>query len=188
MIRLWIYKITNDINNKIYIGQTNKPVKRRFQRYIQDAVSNRLDTHLARAIRKYGKEHFHIEVIDVAQSQVELNQKEHYWINFFDSVNNGYNETDSILKCGGNTYLSKTEEEMKIIKDKIRETKMGEKNPNHRKIIQTNIFTGEKIIFGSMQECARYHGVANKSFVMRRCNGEIKTPYRKQYQFEDYNE
>nr|DAN84845.1 MAG TPA: intron associated endonuclease [Caudoviricetes sp.] len=66
MIRLWIYKITNDINNKIYIGQTNKPAKKRFQRHIQDAVSNRLDTHLARAIRKYGKEHFHIEVIDTA--------------------------------------------------------------------------------------------------------------------------
>ena len=50
------------------------------------------------------------------------------------------------------------------------------------------ILTGEKIIFGSMQECARYHGVVNKNFVMKRCNGKIKIPYCKKYQFEDYNE
>ena len=109
---MWIYKITNNINNKVYIGQTSRDVKKCFQRHIQDAVSNRLDTYFARAIRKYGKEHFSYETIDTANSQIELNQKKHYWINYFDSVNNGYNETDYILKCGGNTYLSKTDEEM----------------------------------------------------------------------------
>ena len=103
---MWIYKITNDINNKVYIGQTSRDVKKRFQRHIQDAVSNRLDTYSARAIRKYGKEHFSYETIDTANSQIELNQKKHDWINYFDSVNNGYNETDFILKCGGNTYYS----------------------------------------------------------------------------------
>ena len=185
---MWIYKISNDINNKVYIGQSSRNVKERFTRHLNDAMSNRLDTHFCRAIRLYGPEHFSVEVIDTANSQEGLNQKEHNWIIFYSSVKNGYNETDSILKSGGNTYLSKTEEEMNDIKEKIRQTKLGDKNPNHRKVIQTDILTGETMIFGSMQESARYHKVKNKAFIAKRCNGEIKVPYHNRYMFEDYNE
>lgn len=185
---MWIYKITNKINNKIYIGQSTHSVQKRFKRHLNDALSNRLDTHLCRAIRKYGPENFYVEEIDEASSQNELNQKEHYWINYYDSLHIGYNETDSVLKCGGNTYINKTEEEMENIKEKIRQTKMGEKNPNHRKVIQTDLITGEKIIFGSMQEGARYHGVKSKTFIQRRCDGELTIPYHHRYIFEDYKE
>lgn len=141
---MWIYKISNTINNKIYIGQSSRSVKERFKRHLNDALSNRLDTHFCRAIRKYGPEHFYVETIDAASNKNELNEKEHYWINYYNSVENGYNETDSMVRCGGNTYLSKTEEEMNDIKEKIRKTKIGDKNPNHRKVIQTDIITGEK--------------------------------------------
>ena len=75
---MFIYKITNIANNKVYIGQTIRPVKKRFQRHLTDAIKCKLDTHLARAIRKYGKENFIIEEIDTAQSQEELNKKEQY--------------------------------------------------------------------------------------------------------------
>ena len=50
---MWEYKITNDINDKVYIGQTIRPVKKRFERHINDAINNKLDTHFARAILKY---------------------------------------------------------------------------------------------------------------------------------------
>lgn len=43
-----------------------------------------------------------------------------YWIHYYDSINNGYNETDSGFRSGGNTYKSKTSEEMQIIKDKLK--------------------------------------------------------------------
>ena len=185
---MWIYKITNKVNNKMYIGQSAYSIQKRFKRHINDALSNRLDTHLCRAIRKYGPENFCIEEIDTASSQEELNQKEHDWINYYDSLHTGYNETNSMLKCGGNTYINKTKEEMDDIKEKIRQSKMGEKNPNHRKVIQTDLITGEQIIFGSMQEGARYHGVKNKAFIQKRCNKEITTPYHKRYMFEDYKE
>lgn len=157
-------------------------------RHLNDAKTGRLDTHLCRAIRLYGEEHFFVEIIDNATTQQELTQKEYYWINYYNSVNNGYNETNNQLKCGGNTYQSKTEAEMEVIKAKIRTTKMSDKNPNHRKVIQIDLVTGEKTIFGSMQEGARYHGVANKDFIAKRCNGLIKTPYHNRYVFEDYNE
>ena len=105
---MWIYKIINIQNNKVYIGQSIRPINQRFQRHINDSLNNILDTHFARAIRKYGKENFIIEEIDTANTQEELNEKEQYWIKYYNSVTNGYNETDAISKCGGNTYQSKT--------------------------------------------------------------------------------
>ena len=101
---MWIYKITNIQNNKVYIGQTIRPIEDRFHRHINDALNNVLNTHFARAIRKYGKDSFVIEEIDTASSQEELTLKEQYWIRYYDAVRNGYNETEAISKCGGNTY------------------------------------------------------------------------------------
>ena len=73
---MWIYKITNIQNQKVYIGQTIRPIEQRFHRHINDAINNTLDTHFARAIRKYGEKNFVIEEIDSAITQNELNKKE----------------------------------------------------------------------------------------------------------------
>ena len=83
-------------------------------------MNNILDTHFARAIRLYGPDKFYIELLDTANSQEELTQKERDYIQLYDSIENGYNETDAISKCGGNTYKNKTKEEMGVIKEKIR--------------------------------------------------------------------
>ena len=92
---MWIYKISNTENDKVYIGQSKRPVDKRFNRHINDAVNLKLDTHFARAIRKYGADKFNIEIIDSAETQKELNEKERYWIHFYDSIKNRYNETDA---------------------------------------------------------------------------------------------
>lgn len=182
---MWIYKITNIQNNKVYIGQSIRPIEQRFKRHINDAINNKLDTHFARAIRKYGKDSFRIETIDTAQTQEELNQKEQYWIQQYDSVNNGYNETDAISKCGGNTYKSKTNEEMSKIKEKIRQTKLGAKNPMARKVKRINIITNEEEIFDTVIACAQACGIKNgKTSITTRLNGEIKSPFKKTWIFE----
>ena len=183
-----IYKITNIKNNKVYIGQTIRPIKDRFRRHINDAINNKLNTHFARAIRKYGKDNFVIEEIDRAKTKEELNLKEQFWIREYDSINKGYNETDAINKCGGNTYKSKTELEMNKIKEKIRKTKIGGLNPNSVKIIMTNIISNEKQIFNSQQECANYLKLSSHMPISRRCRGEIKSPLNNKYIFEYYNE
>ena len=186
---MWIYKITNIQNNKVYIGQSIRPIEQRFQRHLNDALNNILNTHLARAIRKYGKDSFIIEEIDSAQTQDELNQKEQSWIKFYNSVKDGYNETDAISKSGGNTYQSKTEEEMKIIKDKIRQTKLGNNNPMARKIKRTNIITNEVDIFDTVISCAKACGIQNgKTSISTRLNGQVKSPYKKIWIFEYCNE
>ena len=77
---MYIYKITCKVNNKIYIGQTKNSIKSRFENHIKNALNNNLNTHLARAIRKYGKENFIVEQIDSANTSYELTEKEYFWI------------------------------------------------------------------------------------------------------------
>ena len=186
---MWIYKITNIQNNKVYIGQTIRPIQDRFHRHINDALNNILDTHFARAIKKYGKDNFIIEQIDQAQTQNKLNKKEQYWTQYYNSVQNGYNETDAISKCGGNTYQSKTEKEMEVIKEKIRQTKLGAKNPMAKKIKRINIITNKVDIFDTIISCAKACGIKNgKTSITTRLNGQIKSSYKNTWIFEYYNE
>ena len=186
---MWIYKITNIQNNKVYIGQTIRPVQDRFNRHLNDALHNVIDTHFARAIRKYGKDNFSWEIIDTANTQEELTIKERYWIQYYNSAKEGYNETDAISKCGGNTYQSKTEKEMEVIKEKLRQTKIGIKNPMARRIKRTNIITGEIDIFDTIISCAQACGIKNgKTSISTRLNGQIKSPFKKQWIFEYYDE
>ena len=186
---MWIYKITNIQNNKVYIGQTIRPVQDRFNRHLNDALHNIIDTHFARAIRKYGKDNFSWEIIDTANTQEELTIKERYWIQYYNSAKEGYNETDAISKCGSNTYQSKTEKEMEVIKEKLRQTKIGIKNPMARRIKRTNIITGEIDIFDTIISCAQACGIKNgKTSISTRLNGQIKSPFKKQWIFEYYDE
>lgn len=182
---MWIYKITNTVNNKVYIGQSIRPIEQRFKRHINDALNHVKDTHFCRAICKYGKDSFIVEEIDTAESQEELSKKEQYWIQYYDSVNNGYNETDAIYKCGGNTYQSKTAEERKIIGEKIALTKIGALNPMAKKVKRTDITTGEVDYFDTIISCAKACGVkSGKTSVMDRLSGKIKSPYKNKWIFE----
>ena len=183
-----IYKITNLVNNKVYIGQSVRGVQQRFHRHINDAMTDRLNTHFARAIRKYGPENFVVEVIDTAETQDELNRKEQYWIREYDSIRHGYNETDAICKCGGNTYMSKTDMEKFIIGERIRETKLGALNPHSRKIKCRSEVSGEEIIFDTMKECQEYFGEANHQFVSRRVNHDIHSLYWREWNFAYFEE
>lgn len=187
---MWVYKITNKINNKVYIGQTIRPVEQRFHRHIADALSNRLDTHLARAIRLYGKDNFSFEIIDQASTQEELTEKEYFWIEKYNSTSEGYNETNSKNKCGGNTYSQKTQEEMNQISSKIRESKLGGKNPNAVKVKCKSVITGEEKHFNSLSEMQQFFGSSNHSFITKRCQGETTCLYKKEwliaYEDKDY--
>jgi len=88
-----IYKVTNLINNKCYIGQTIQRLKVRKRRHINDTLKeSNLKFH--RALRKYGLNNFKWEIINEENDRDKLNDLEKYYIKFFDCKNNGYNSTD----------------------------------------------------------------------------------------------
>lgn len=182
---MWIYKITNTINNKIYIGQTIRPVKQRFNRHINDAYNKIKDTHFCRALCKYGKDAFVLETIDSATSVDELTQKEQYWIKFYDSVNIGYNETYAISKCGGNTYVSKTKPELDNIKEKIRISKLGRLNPMAKRIKRINLKTNVIDYFDTVIECAKACGIQKgKTSITNRLSKKCISPFKGIWLFE----
>ena len=119
-----IYKITNTLNGKAYIGQT-----------VHDAVKGRINDHLngtangsrlvKRAIEKYGKEAFTYEILHDGIIPGFLDTLEKEVIAKFNCVDpNGYNQTN-----GGGSGGKRSEK----TKRKMSEAKTGEKNPNYGK-------------------------------------------------------
>ena len=87
---MFIYKYTNKINGKVYIGQT-VDLDSRLKSHLKSAKRGNKDAFHC-AIRKYGIESFTYEVIDGALSSSELNYKEQHYIHLYNSLApNGYN-------------------------------------------------------------------------------------------------
>lgn len=103
----FIYKITNKINNKIYIGQTRFTIQQRFKQHIYEAKNQKDNFPLHLAIYKYGIQNFQIEKIEQVQDSL-LNEREIYWIKTLNSYikdGNGYNCT---LGGEGNSIINTT--------------------------------------------------------------------------------
>ena len=88
-----IYLISNEINHKLYVGQTVLSLNKRFNGHCCYSKTDKsVNMYIKRAIHKYGKDKFHIELSE--ECPVELmHEREKYWIKFYDSYNNGYNLT-----------------------------------------------------------------------------------------------
>lgn len=100
-----IYKVTNLVNKKVYIGQTIRSLKVRWSLHLYKGDA------LYSAINKYGKENFLIEIIDRAETLDELNNKEIEYIKLLKTVApNGYN-----IRLGGNSGGKLSEETRKKI-------------------------------------------------------------------------
>lgn len=91
-----IYKITNKINKKIYIGQTTQGLQHRWKGHIISSRNKADNYAFHNAINKYGQENFTLEVVEYC-TQEELDEKEKYYITKYNSlVPNGYN-----IRLGG---------------------------------------------------------------------------------------
>lgn len=108
-----IYKITNKTNNKIYIGQTRVTEPQRWQQHVWYANNcpEKDSLLLCYAIRKYGKENFQREIIEKCDNSL-LNNREIYWINYYNSTDKkiGYN-----LTLGGDAGCQYSDEEIKKV-------------------------------------------------------------------------
>ena len=101
-----IYKITNNINNKAYIGQTIKKAEERWKEHQRHSAGTHLNDQnkvLYKAMRKYGIQNFSFEVLqDNIEDYDQLDKAEMYWIDFYQTFLHGYNETS-----GGQKFHSR---------------------------------------------------------------------------------
>ena len=141
-----IYKITNLINGKLYVGQTIRSLGDRWADHKRDAL-NGVDYPFYFAIRKYGVENFIPEMVDSANSLEELNEKEKMWIKDLNSLcknKRGYNVLE------GGRSLNGINDEPTI-----------------------DLTTGME--FASAKEMSKYYNLSY-SFTIRYLTGEAKNP------------
>lgn len=169
-----IYKITNSINGKVYIGQTSRSIERRWKEHCCPSEQCPL---LKKAIRKYGKENFSIVQIDSAIDREEANAKEKHWIAFYDSANSekGYNlslggsigdfNDATLLKMSeshkgeknhffGKHHSEESRKKMSLLKKGLYD---GNKHPNARRVVCVD--TGE--VFDTIKEAEQKYNIAH---------------------------
>ena len=153
----YIYKITNSINNFSYIGQTIKTPEERFLEHCYKSHSEKHPTPLHRAMKELGENNFKIEIVEECSVE-QLNLREQYWIEFYDSYHNGYNATK-----GGSGLIS--------VK-KSKPVRMMDLN-------------GETIkVFSSIKEaCTFLNKPAANRHISKVCHGERVTAYGYKWEF-----
>lgn len=136
-----IYKITKKENGKCYIGQSND-IQRRMSEHKTKGSSSRIPLDVA--IQKYGVDAFTYEVIEECPIE-KLNERESYWIEYYNSVNNGYNcsiggDQQSVGSQNGRAKL--TESDVIIIREAY---------ANHKRQKDVYELFKDKIAFTSFQ-------------------------------------
>lgn len=107
----YIYKITNKITSKMYIGKHKYDKPELDKSYIASGI------YINRSIKLYGIENFKIELVSIAETESDLNQQEIYYINLYDTLfPNGYN-----LTYGGDGLSNPPD----FIREKMSQKKIG---------------------------------------------------------------
>lgn len=90
----YIYKITNSVNGKSYIGKTLKDsISKRWSEHCKDFSKSRCEKRpLYSAMNKYGVDSFHIEELEECDVD-NINEREVYWIQYYRTFIEGYNAT-----------------------------------------------------------------------------------------------
>lgn len=175
-----IYKITNKINNKVYIGQTckdrgfngrydfgGKGIERVYKYLFRNLNKRCVNTHLLASMNKYGLDSFEVnEIFDIAFTKDELDMKEKSWISIYNSTDRkfGYNFTD-----GGSNGRPTEEVKLKNSLSKIGKGLRSE-NPNAKKIIC--LTTGK--IFECIEDAAEFYNANSKGIIFV-CRGKRKS-------------
>ena len=113
-----VYKITNKLNGMPYVGKTTRSLEVRFKEHAK------ADSYIGKAIRKYGEENFSREVIEECETPEELNEREIFWIAYFNCKQpHGYKIANGGEGASGvNEGVPKTLEQCA----KVSEAKRGE--------------------------------------------------------------
>ena len=194
-----IYKITNKINEKVYIGQTCYTTAVRWYSHIEALYKGKKNP-LYQAMRKYGEENFEVECIEVCDNE-QLDEREIYYIKEYDSYRQGHNAT---LEGGGRKELELNVEEIQqlweldycvvqiasltnsnektvkyyLASQGIPEEELSTRGFWHKskKICQIDYYTREILkVYDSVREVAEVVGASNGSNIASACLG--RKPY-----------
>lgn len=204
----YIYKITNTVNDKVYIGKTVSSIETRWKQHIKDSLKNECKNRpLYRAFNKYGIDVFVIEKVEECDVAI-LEEREKYWIEFYRSFRKGYNATlggdgkpyldyDIIINVYKQT-LSMTETARicqcdrssvsLILKNHNIETlASSEVNKNkYGKVVNQYDLQGKLVnSFSSVREAARSLGKEGYSHISDVCKGKRKTAYGYKWSFSE---
>lgn len=104
-----IYIIENDVNDKVYIGQTTKSIENRFSEHLKAALNRTKTDKFHCDILRIGKEHFRIRELERC-SVDQLDSREKYYIKLYNAWENGYNSNTG---GGGTSSLMHSEDKVK---------------------------------------------------------------------------
>lgn len=163
-----IYKITNLINGKMYIGQTTETLEQRIEWHRNSMVSN-VNTHIYNAMRKYGWDNFKFEEIVHTDDKDVLDELEMYYIQKYDTYRNGYNMTP-----GGDSNPMFSEEVSKKHDAKMRSPEVRKKISDSMK--QSYVDRG-----GPSEEHRRHLSESRKQLYASEKGEEIKEKFRQSF-------
>lgn len=166
-----VYMLRNIINNKVYIGSTTIGSGKRFNRHIADAIANKDNYPIHKAIREFGKDNFKLTFLELCDSLEEMNKKEAFYIANYGSTNPeiGYNG-----KAVGGVRFQSDE-----TKQKIGDIHRGKISDRRKPILQYDGKTGEFIQeFVSLVAASEETGITRGS-IIRVLNGKMLRPSNK---------
>jgi len=160
----FIYITTNIINGKKYIGKKKYDKDNKWKDYLGSGIT------LNKAIKKYGKENFSKEIIENCETKEILNEREKYWISYYDAINNKNFYNIASGGDGGNTISGYTQEQKEALSSKLSVARkgiinIGSNNGNARKVICLNTMK----VFDTINEASEFYGV-DKDAIQQCCS------------------
>lgn len=202
----YIYKIINDINNKIYVGKTENSLEQRFNEHCRDSKKEYKNRPLYNAMNKYGIKHFSIHLLEKCNYKDECD-REKYWIEYLGTYKYGYNAT---VGGDGRPYLDydlvynlwqqgKTIKEIHILTNydvgSISKILSNYNITSHEKIIrgkENQIKSIAKIdkntnkilqVYSSIADAYKDLGKQHSGHIASVCNGKRQTAYGFKWQY-----
>ena len=192
-----IYSIVCKVNGKRYIGQTIKELGERWRGHIQESKT-KSHRPLYRAIKKYGQGMFTIRALETDIPAQQLSEREIYWIDQFDTFNNGYNLTtggeqskaihEDVKEKISSTMQGKmkSSEHCAAISNALREKykgnpfgdKTGDGKHHRTKVRGKHVKTGEIVEFDSIRDACRELSMKNGNLSRGIKKGYIVGGYR----------
>lgn len=206
----YIYCITNLINDKKYIGKTMQTIEKRFAEHVKDSKSKSLRTEkrpLYNAMQLYGHDKFVVSTLEICSGE-QLSEREQYYIQKYDTYNNGYNATiggegvpsldyKGILECYNKGMLAtdiailfkcSVSGVTKVLKSFNIDSRRNYENSRKRKVYQYDLYNNFITEFESVPDAAEWIilqniSTASRKSVMSHINHNLSGKKKNAYKF-----